>query len=345
MAHFDLQQVITFFSGILTGLGLAENRARLIATRQVEIHAFGVTTHGLWPLLGAIAAYKGGKAVAGHIETVRDHGAVCVLDGSSLPGVEAQIHAVECLSEKVDQHGMAWVSLIDTSWVGVLGYHAAILARRGCFVQSWAQMSNDPKVCPHGGMERRFSTNPLCFVMPAEPDPIVADFSTSIIASGKVFAMNTKGQHAPEPICRTVDGEPSTDPAAFVDGGTILPLGGLNYGFRGMAMAMWNEMLTAAAGGRSCNPDRRNRQSLHLFAIRGDLLGDRATYLAEAKRLVAHVLSAKPVPGNAPPRLPGAWEWQQLAEARDKGLELDEGSVAKLQEVASEHGLVFPQAL
>ncbi|MFW5829880.1 MAG: hypothetical protein ACOCXA_06425, partial [Planctomycetota bacterium] len=72
-----------------------------------------------------------------------------------------------------------------------------------------------------------------------------------------------------------------------------------------MAMALWNEPLTAAAGGRSCNPDLPNRQNLHLFAIRADCLGDGAAYQTEVERLRQLLLSAEPAPDGAPVRLPG----------------------------------------
>ncbi len=55
---------------------------------------------------------------------------------------------------------------------------------------------------------------------------MVADFSTSAVAEGKVRLYLKRGQQLPEPWLVDANGAHTDDPAALYDGGAILPMGG-----------------------------------------------------------------------------------------------------------------------
>ena len=85
------------------------------------------------------------------------------------------------------------------------------LAEDGLLAQAWAQTSTCKDSAPIGGIDATFSTNPVALAMPTGADPIIADFSSSSMALGKVGQMVLKGEKAPELIFMDSDGELSDE--------------------------------------------------------------------------------------------------------------------------------------
>ncbi|RXL51382.1 oxidoreductase, partial [Citrobacter sp. AAK_AS5] len=62
-------------------------------------------------------------------------------------------------------------------------------------------------VAPFGGREGKLSTNPIAFACPvAGGDPIVADFSTSVVPEGVVRSLRNRGLPTPEGAIRDAEG-------------------------------------------------------------------------------------------------------------------------------------------
>ena len=85
----------------------------------------------------------------------------------------------------------------------------------------------DPTVAPFGGKERRLGTNPFAWAAPrsAPNAALVMDWSTATMAEGKVAVALARGESVPDGVLVDKDGQASNDPAAFYDGGALLPFG------------------------------------------------------------------------------------------------------------------------
>jgi uncharacterized oxidoreductase len=77
-------------------------------------------------------------------------------------------------------------------------------------------------VAPFGGSERRLGTNPLAWATPGDP-PLVMDWSTATMPEGKLAVALARGEDVPEGVLVDSQGEPSTRPSDFYDGGALLP--------------------------------------------------------------------------------------------------------------------------
>ena len=67
-----------------------------------------------------------------------------------------------------------------------------------------------PRVAPFGGMRAMLGTNPLAFTVPVEGrPPLMLDFSTSIVASGKIRIAQNKGEDLPAGWILDREGRPS----------------------------------------------------------------------------------------------------------------------------------------
>ena len=80
-------------------------------------------------------------------------------------------------------------------------------------------------MAPFGGKERRLGTNPFAWAAPRNGDALVMDWSTATMAEGKVAVARARGETVPEGVLVDADGNASTDPNAFYDGGALLPFG------------------------------------------------------------------------------------------------------------------------
>ena len=345
MINFSVDELIAFYTEILLKKGLSQIRAENIARVQVEIHAFGVTTHSLRPLHAMIQQIGGARSVAAEPRVEHDAGSILVADCSNTLSIENMAYGVDQAETRASDHGLSFVALKNTGWVGALGYHLAGTARRGYLICMWGHSSKHHSVAPFGGREGRLSTNPMAFSFPTDGEPVVADFSTSAISAGKRGQMKARGECSKEPLFIDHEGHPSTDPHVVDDGGAILPTGGPFSGYKGTALSLWIEALSAATGFHAANDQKKGGQNVHIFALKIDALGGLDQYHQMMSELISFMVSSPPAAGSSGPKLSGARGWKALEDARIQGIHVEESLVKKLGELAAEFDLLAPEAM
>ncbi len=339
MPKIAFETLVRFAQELLAARGVPEAGARTIAGIVVTTEAFGITTHGLSFLPyadGAIPEVVDPKAEP---TVAVDRGATAVIEGGRCFAQLAMRRAVDIALQKASALGISMVSVRNTGWLAALGVQLLPIAERGMLAQVWAQTNTCKDCAPVGGIDARFSTNPLALAIPTDGDPIVADFSTTAVSMGKTSRMAGKGEKAPERIFMDHEGTLSDDPRVVKAGGTILFMGGEHYGHKGYGLSLWCEALTAAGGGECNNPQSRTQQSFTLQVIDPAALGGRDHYLAEIARFVRHVKTSRPRPGVAAIRLPGERGLAALRRARVEGVEVEEAMLAKLDGLAAKAGI------
>jgi LDH2 family malate/lactate/ureidoglycolate dehydrogenase len=150
------------------------------------------------------------------------------------------------------------------------------------------------------------------------------------------------GNQAKEPLFIDKDGNPSTDPLAVDGGGAILPTGGHNYGYKGTALSLWIEAMSAAAGFPTANDQKKGGQNVHIFALKIDPLGGLDHYQQMMEEFIPFVLSSSPAADSSGPKLSGSRGWKAIKEARIKGIPLDDSLTKKLKELSEEYGQTLP---
>jgi L-lactate dehydrogenase len=241
--------------------------------------------------------------------------------------------------KKAKKHGIAMIAVRNCFWLGALGPYLISPARKGFFAQLLAQTSTCKDCAPFGGIDPRFSTNPIALAFPTAVDPVISDFSTAAMAMGKVNQMIRLGQKTPEPAFMDKDGGLSTDPTVVRDGGTILFLGGSHYGYRGYSLSLWTEALTALAGGDCNNPQAKTRQSFTLTVIDPDAFAGNESYLGEMARFLAFMRTSRPLPSSPGIHIPGEKGFSLLRESTAKGIPLEPFIVDRLNEIADKNGI------
>jgi len=130
--------------------------------------------------------------------------------------------------EMARETGVSTVALREVNHVGRLGEYAESLARQdiiGLIMAGGGDKGG--QVAPYGGTQRIFGTNPIAWGIPTPPEfpPVVLDFATAAVATGKVLLASKTSQEVPPGSLLDKNGQPTTDPRAYFSGGAMLPFG------------------------------------------------------------------------------------------------------------------------
>ncbi|WP_167768605.1 Ldh family oxidoreductase, partial [Haloarcula amylovorans] len=183
----------------------------------------------------------------GDIEIVSERGGAATLSGGSRLGpVVASAAAGEAM-DRADEFGVGAVGVHNSNHLGMLGYYTDQLQREGYV--GIAMTNTEPAMPPYGGAEPVLGTNPIAIGLPTDP-VFNLDMSTSAIARGTVLHRKETGERLPEGVALDAEGEPTTDPAAALEG-TILPFGGA----KGSGLAIAVEVLAGGLVGAAMGED------------------------------------------------------------------------------------------
>jgi LDH2 family malate/lactate/ureidoglycolate dehydrogenase len=284
------EQLTGIVERILAAAGADEGAAALVARSLVQSDLAGVTSHGAMRVPEYLTAIGAGRiAPAERPRMVADHGALVVLDGQRAFGQVAASELSIVVSDRARAHGVSAGMLSGVQHVGRLGEWVERAAGSGCIALAWCSCG-DPygNVAPFGGREARLGTNPIAYAIPGRPHPtVVADFSTSMVAEGKVRLFLHAGEPVPDGWLLDSGGRPTTDPRALYDGGAILPAGG----HKGFALSLLVEILGGALTGAGCvSLGQSPGNGLVMVAVdpargpAGDAFGDQVAGVLESLR-------------------------------------------------------------
>ena len=230
---------------ILEAAGTPTDLAAIVADTLVDADLKGVESHGVLRVphyLELIA--EGYLKPAARSLVSREAPVWVVIDGQQGFGHCALLNLCERVAVKAERTGVAFGGLTNTTHTGRIGWFAEKIAGRGLAIQITGggahRLPAHTSVAPYGGRERLLSTNPITLGWPGGRfGPVVADFSTSATAEGKVRFHRERGESLPAGWILDRDGVPSTNPADLYSGGSILPMGA----HKGYGLSLFNEYL------------------------------------------------------------------------------------------------------
>jgi LDH2 family malate/lactate/ureidoglycolate dehydrogenase len=339
MKHCSKNALVEFGTQFLKTKGVEEKKARIIAEIAVKTQAMGIHTHGL-----AIFPYFNRNIPelinpSAEPEVVKETGATAVIDGNFGFAQLAMSLAKSVAAEKASKQGVSMVTIRRCCWLGALGPYLHSLTEQGYMAQLWAQTTTCGDAAPFGGIDAKFSTNPMALAFPTAGDPVLSDFSTTTISMGQTKRMAQSGRQAPEPIFLDSKGNLSTDPNVALDGGSVLFIGGAHFGYKGYGLSLWSEGIAALAGGECNNPETKTSQSASLTVIDPQAFAGHDYFYNEIERFKAHMLNNKVRPGFETIRIPGERVANNLRESAAKGIPVEEGLLEILNTLAGQHGI------
>jgi LDH2 family malate/lactate/ureidoglycolate dehydrogenase len=201
---------------------------------------------------------------------------------------------------------------------------------------------------PWGGLDMLLSTNPIAAAIPAgDEKPIVLDMATTVAAYGKVKTKALRGEMMPEGWMIDREGKPLTDPKRAEEG-MLLPLGGMEAGYKGFGLAMIIGLIAGTLGGAAMgkdvidfnhDDDSVTNTGQAICAINISAFGDVDTFKAAVDTLVRDFRGSQRMPGVERITLPGERsEATRTARARD-GIPIAPALTRGLDQLAGELGI------
>lgn len=345
MSLHSLANLREFGASLLQAWRVPEDRAAVVADYAVTAAAMGSQTHGLAQWVSLAGLIPDPVDPQREVRSAPRAPGNLFYDGQGVMGQWALHRAVEQAGRQARELGSSFAVVANTHWIGALGPYLLPLARHGLMAQLWAQNCRCQDSAPFGGIEPRLSTNPIALAFPVgegADDVVLADFSTSTMAMGKVNQLLAQRKQADYPAFVGPDGLPSTDPGVMQQGGSIALLGGDHDGYKGFAFSLWCEALTALAGGRTNDSAAPQRQTVALLVLDPQHFAGRGAYLQEMKRLIPHLHTSRLRPGFDAIRLPGQRALASLRAAEKTGVEVPAAMQQKLTELAQQAGVACP---
>jgi LDH2 family malate/lactate/ureidoglycolate dehydrogenase len=235
--------------------------------------------------------------------------ACAVLDADHGLGLVASRRAIDLAIDIAKRLGLGAVAVRNSSHFGAAGYYADRAAEQGLIGLAFTNAM--PAIAPTGGMEGLLGTNPIGAAFPIpDADPVIADMATAVVARSRIRHALAAGQKTiPEGWALDPSGQPTTDPAVAVKG-SLLPIGGP----KGYALSLMVEILCSALSDGEPgfqvtyeNMVKRPSNICQFFLVLNpEGFAGKERYGARMTHIAVVIGKAKPMQGEAPPRLPGA---------------------------------------
>lgn len=343
---YDVAELKAFGARLFTAAGMPEDRAAVVSDMLIDADMMGHDTHGLNlapQYLGALEA--GDMPKDGVPEVLSDRGPSVLWDADYLSGVWLVRHAMDIGIPRARQFGMCGISIRRSGHIACLASFLPKATAEGMFM---LLLSSDPAVggvAPYGATEPVYTPNPIGVAIPTPGDPVFIDISASITTMGMRGRNASEGARMGGKWLVGKDGKATDDPAAFDEGGALLPLGGMDAGHKGFGLGLMVEAMTSglAGFGRKDGPTTHGA-SVFVLLIDPEAFGGLDAFTAETGWLGDACRAARVADGAPGVRLPGERALQRMGDASTNGVELFPGIMDRLKEWADKLGVDAPTA-
>jgi L-lactate dehydrogenase len=341
--------LVAFAHALLVKSGVREDIARDVASILVDGDLLGHTTHGLAQLAGYLGELeKGTMRRDGAPTVVNARPASQAWDGHRLPGPWLTLRALDAASAMAAQHGTGTVVIRRSHHIACLAAYLKRATDRGLMLLLLCSDPSGASVAPFGAVSPVYTPNPLAAGIPTDGDPILLDISASYTTNGMTGRLHQAGKQLPHPWLQDAEGRPTADPAVLFTEpkGTLLPLGGIEAGHKGYALALLVEALTAGLTGMGrADPSEGWGATVFLQVLDPAAFGGREAFVRQMAWLADACHRAKPRPGVERVRLPGERGLATMREQREHGVELHPTILPSLRPWADKLGVPAPAAL
>lgn len=324
--------------------GADDSAARTVSELLVEANLTGHDSHGVIYIVDYLNRIRDGKLnPAARPEIVRETATTLRVDGHWGFGHVVATWTMQELIRKAKANDLAAAAIFNCGHIGRVGLYPAMASEQGLIGLAFANGGGSkPRVAPFGGMRAMLGTNPLAFTVPVPGrPPLMLDFSTSIVASGKIRIAENKGEDLPAGWILDRDGQPSCEPQDYYEGGMLLPAAGYKGYCLGTFVDIFGGLLTGA--GTPTLPDGSYKLGNGVFfiAVNVEAFQPAEVFGADVLQL-CDTLKATP-PTNSgregPVLMPGEPEQATKARRLVEGIVIPDATWKKISEAAQSVGV------
>ncbi|MCG8507663.1 MAG: Ldh family oxidoreductase [Rhodospirillales bacterium] len=335
-----------FVKNVCVRVGMPDDDAGIMADRLVGAHLRGFDTHGT----GCLPNYarnllEGRVNRQPAMKLERRAPWAWSVDADNGFGHVAATRAMRAVLESVRDIGIGVASIRNSNHLGAACLYPLMAVEEGYI--GIAMVNCSAHVAPYGSREKLFGTNPISIAAPAgERAPFVLDMATSAAARRKFRLALEMGEAIPEGWALDAEGNPTTDPAAALEGSAV-PSGGAKGSGLAMAVEVLAGVMSGAAFGGGVldlfsNHDRIVNSGNFLMALDPAVFLPDDEFKSRMDLLINRLTSSQPAPGVARVRYPGERGAKLEIERRQNGIPLPPTMIRDLQDLAEELDLPFP---
>jgi LDH2 family malate/lactate/ureidoglycolate dehydrogenase len=331
-----------FCAGILIKAGLKEDDAGVIADSLICAELRGVKSHGIVRLSTYMERLeKGVLSIDKGIEFERKNGAVALLNANNTFGQIAGYKAMNTAVDIAKTYGVAMVGVKNSNHFGIASYYSMIALESDMI--GIVTTHSSPAIAPYGTVVPLLGTNPISIAVPvSNGKPIVLDMSMSTVARGKIRYSALKGEEIPEGWGLDSEGNQTTDPDEVLDGGSLVPIGGV----KGSGLALIVDILCSVLTNNCLTGEVKNITDMsgpsrtgHMFCavnvasfIGTDLFRNNVSQVAN------QIKSLDAVKDNTV-YLPGEIEYNLEEKRKKEGIPVEQKVVELLNGLANRYNL------
>jgi len=338
-----------FAREVIRSLGAPEDRARTTADVLVAADLRGISSHGVaggTGLTELVARTRAGAIDIGAVPEVRKEPgfAVASMNAKGGLGPAAAMEAARLAGDLAERYGVGRVHVRDANHFGAACVYVEALLERGlaarCTSTSGAWM------IPYGGNRVRLGTTPIAWGMRCGDENIVIDMATTQRSVSPAFRAAKAGEPIPGDYFRDKDGnmlEGVVPPDRLVEG-SVLPLGGERFGYKGSGLNILIELDNVIGGGSLRRiPSMRETPMCrvsHVFeAWRIDFLFPEEEARRRLEEAVRDIRSC----GGPDMLLPGDREARRKADAERFGIPYEDSQWETLRRISEKTGIAAPR--
>jgi LDH2 family malate/lactate/ureidoglycolate dehydrogenase len=326
-AHrYAADKLVGFARSLLIRAGVRDDIAADVAAILVEGDLLGHTTHGLALLPAYLGEIERGTMLRdGAPAVINGRASAEIWDGHRLPGPWLTLRALDRAIDLAADQGTGTIVIRRSHHIACLATYAKRAADHGVVALIYCSDPSVSSVAPFGGVTPVFTPNPLAAGIPTSRDPILIDISASLTTNGLTARLHKAGQKLPHPWVQDAQGNATDDPSVLFTEprGTLLPLGGLDAGHKGYALALLIEAMTAGLAGLGrADPVEGWGATVFVQALDPRAFGGATTFARQMDWLVDACHDATPRRGVDRVRMPGENGMARFREQSVNGVQL-----------------------
>ena len=324
---------------IFTAAGTPEDLATTLVDHLVNANLTGHDSHGVIRIPSYVQAIQRGNITpSARPAILRETASTALVDGNWAFGQISARFGTEVAIRKAKQAGLALVGVVRCNHIGRVGEYVTIAAAQDVVAMVTVASPGGTSVAPYGGKAGALGTNPLAIGFPADRYPdLMVDFATSAIAGGKVMVARAKREPVPQGCLLDRDGNPTTDPEEYFNGGMLLPFGG----HKGYALSLVVALFSSVLTGAESYANGGNQSGTFILTIDAGVFRPVEDLKQSADRVFERIKAVPPRDGFDEVLIPGEIEAANRERRAREGIPVPEATWNAIKEAAASVGVTI----
>lgn len=335
---------------------MPRDKARDAAVAIVDADLHGTVTHGLKNLRGYVTEVKAGRFnPKPNIRVVGGPKAAAIIDADNAQGHVAAAFGMRKAIELAKECSVGSAFVRSSNHYGHSGYWSSMAVRHN--MVGFAITNASAGIAPFGGKVGLIGNNPPSWAIPtrivdpgkelpaSEYQPVFLDMALSVVAANRLDIFRRRNEPLPEGWALDKDGEPTNDPIARANGGSITAVAG----YKGAGMAVVMSMITSFLGGSPPDTDRLDPTGKRYPGTTGHWFQaydvgqftDLETFTREARETRTRLQASPAKAGFERVYAPGDMENAKAIEHQKNGIPLEQFTLDDLAWVAEHVGIAY----